>query len=41
LNNGYADPANCAVRQQLEARLLQWLVQTSDVTPYDTDARGF
>jgi choline-sulfatase len=41
LNNGYDDPANCAVRQQLESRLLHWLVQTSDVTPFDTDGRGF
>jgi choline-sulfatase len=40
LNNCYADPAHHAIRQQLEARLLDWLVQTSDVTPFATDARG-
>lgn len=39
LINCYADPTCCTVRQQLETRLLNWLVQTSDVTPFDADAR--
>ena len=41
LTNCYADPASQAVRQQMETRLLDWLVQTSDVTPFATDERGF
>lgn len=41
LNNCYDDPNEQAVRRDLEARLLAWLVQTSDVTPFDVDGRGF
>ena len=41
LDNRYEDPAHHALRQSLETRLLDWLVQTSDVTPFATDERGF
>lgn len=41
LHNCYDDAAYGDVRQQLETRLLDWLVQTSDVTPYSVDPRGF
>ncbi|MCC6458719.1 MAG: sulfatase-like hydrolase/transferase [Caldilineaceae bacterium] len=41
LTNCYGNPAYHAVRQQLERRLLDWLVQTSDVTPFAVDERGF
>ena len=40
LHNLYSEPAHRAVRQELEAKMLRWLVQTSDVTPFDTDPRG-
>jgi hypothetical protein len=40
LTNRYGDPAYAAVQQQLEARLLHWLAETSDVTPFATDPRG-
>ena len=41
IRNCYKDSAHHGVRQQLESRLLNWLVQTSDVTPFAVDARGF
>jgi choline-sulfatase len=41
LTNCYDDPAYAEVRRQLETRLLDWLVQTSDVTPFEIDGRGF
>lgn len=41
LANRYDDPACCSLRIQLESRLLDWLVETSDVTPFATDGRGF
>lgn len=41
LNNLYHSPEHQAVRQQLEQRMLTWLVQTSDATPFDVDPRGF
>lgn len=40
LCNCYDDPEHQAVRSELEARLLAWLVQTSDVTPFERDGRG-
>jgi arylsulfatase A-like enzyme len=40
LYNRYADRSCLDVRQTLEARLLQWLAQTSDVTPFDENPRG-
>lgn len=41
LTNLYAEPAQQAMRHQLEHRLFNWLIQTSDVTPFVGDARGF
>ncbi|HEY66521.1 MAG TPA: sulfatase-like hydrolase/transferase [Caldilineae bacterium] len=40
LYNCYDEPAYAAVRDEMESRLLAWLVQTSDVTPFDEDPRG-
>jgi choline-sulfatase len=40
LHNRYDDPAYHTTQQALTAQLLAWLVQTSDVTPFDIDARG-
>ena len=40
LSNVY-DRAECAgVRRELESRLLNWYVETCDVTPFDEDSRG-
>ncbi len=41
LVNRYQDPALATVRAQLERRMLDWLQQTSDVTPTDRLPRGF
>jgi arylsulfatase A-like enzyme len=41
LANRYAAPQYAEIRQQLERRMLDWLVQTSDVTPFHMDPRGF
>lgn len=41
LVNRYREPALAEVRAQLERRLLDWLQQTSDVTPNDRQPRGF
>jgi len=40
LHNVYALPEQVCVRDALERRLLDWLVQTSDVVPWDEDPRG-
>jgi arylsulfatase A-like enzyme len=40
LDNRYSDPALEETRRTLEGQLLAWLVQTSDVTPFDMDPRG-
>lgn len=40
LNNLYFEPGCADLRQSLECRLLEWLVQTSDVVPFDIDPRG-
>lgn len=40
LCNRYADPAYATVRAELEARLLDWYIHTSDVTPLQEDPRG-
>ncbi len=40
LCNLYLDPAYASIRQGLEHRLLDWLVETSDVTPPRTDPRN-
>lgn len=41
LYNQYGNPAYEHAQRELEGRLLAWLVQTSDVTPFDMDPRGF
>ncbi len=41
LHNRFGDPAYAQVQQALHTRLLEWYVQTSDVTPFEQDARGF
>ena len=41
LTNRHADPQYAEIRGQLERRLLDWLIQTSDVTPFEMDPRGF
>lgn len=40
LHNRYGEEAYTQVQRQLESRLLEWYVQTSDVTPFDQDPRG-
>ncbi|MCB9151923.1 MAG: sulfatase-like hydrolase/transferase [Caldilineaceae bacterium] len=40
LNNVHGQPAYADIQRQLERRLLEWYVQTSDVTPFDMDPRG-
>ncbi len=40
LRNVYPEPAYRKVRERLERQLLDWLVQTSDVVPWDEDSRG-
>jgi arylsulfatase A-like enzyme len=40
LRNVYAQPGYARVQAELERRLLDWYVQTSDVTPVDEDPRG-
>jgi arylsulfatase A-like enzyme len=41
LTNCYGEPAVADAQRTLETRLLDWLVQTSDVTPFALDNRGF
>lgn len=41
LTNRHADPQYAEIRGQLERRMLDWLIQTSDVTPFEMDPRGF
>ena len=36
----FGNPAYADVQQGLESRLLHWMLQTSDVTPFETDPRG-
>ena len=40
LSNVHGRPEFTAIQRDLERRLLDWYVQTSDVTPFDTDPRG-
>ncbi len=40
LHNLCGDPAQRALAQEMEAKILHWLVQTSDVTPFDANPRG-
>ena len=39
-NNVYTDPSSAEVREDLECRLLDWYMQTSDVVPFDEHPRG-
>jgi choline-sulfatase len=41
LHNQYHNPKYAAVRQELETRLLDWYLNTSDTIPKDYDPRGF
>lgn len=41
LQNRFGDPALAAVQADLERRLLDWYIHTSDVTPFDEDPRGY
>ncbi len=41
LYNLYGSAAVADIQRKLEAQLLTWLVQSSDVTPFDTDPRGY
>ena len=34
LSNKYADPSHATLRAELKEQILQWLVQTSDITPW-------
>jgi choline-sulfatase len=40
LRNLYRDPQHAGIRQTLEKRLLEWLIQTSDVIPHRYHLRG-
>ena len=39
--NVYRDPAYEGIARDLRDRLLLWYVETSDVTPWNDDPRGF
>ena len=41
LYNLYGDPAYAVIERELERQLLTWTVQTSDVTPFTMDPRGY
>jgi choline-sulfatase len=41
LDNQYGAPDQLSIQQTLERRLLDWLIQTSDVTPFEMDPRGY
>jgi hypothetical protein len=41
LYNLYGSAAAGDLQRDLETQLLTWLVQSSDVTPFDTDPRGY
>lgn len=40
LNNLAFEPGCAELRQALETQMLNWLIETSDVVPFDTDPRG-
>lgn len=40
LNNIFDDPSYAALKAEMLAELMQWLVQTGDVTPMHSDPRG-
>lgn len=41
LHNRHGQAHDAAIQQQLERRLLDWYIRTSDVTPFTRDPRGF
>jgi arylsulfatase A-like enzyme len=41
LHNVYGQPAYAPIQRQLEHRMLEWYVHTSDVVPFDRQPRGF
>jgi hypothetical protein len=41
LYNLYGSAAEAETQRKLETQLLTWLVQSSDVTPFDTDLHGY
>ncbi|HQY94651.1 sulfatase-like hydrolase/transferase [Caldilinea sp.] len=41
LDNLYGQPQADALQRELERKLLNWLTETSDVTPFAEDPRGF
>lgn len=41
LYNLYGDPDHAKIERELERQLLTWTVQTSDVTPFTMDPRGY
>jgi choline-sulfatase len=40
VNNLYNDPAHRSLREDMERRILNWLIETADVTPLEADPRG-
>ena len=40
LINAFDDPDYADIAENLKSQLLAWYIQTSDVTPFDTDPRG-
>ncbi|NOZ26888.1 MAG: sulfatase-like hydrolase/transferase [Chloroflexi bacterium] len=40
LHNRYEESEYANIRAEMESQMLAWLVQTSDVTPFDEDPRG-
>jgi choline-sulfatase len=40
VNNLYDDPAHRLLQDELERRVLNWMVETADVTPLEADPRG-
>jgi choline-sulfatase len=40
LDNLYDDPEHRSLRDELERRILNWIVETADVTPLEADPRG-
>lgn len=41
LRNVYGRPEQAGIQRELERRMLEWYVHTSDVTPFERDPRGF
>jgi hypothetical protein len=39
--NHHGEPEYAKIQSELEARLLDWHIHTSDVTPYERQNRGY